>query len=68
MACVCVGRGVEDEPDELVGALLPQAAAMNAIATSKREIRNTSFFMKTSSVVHPEYRIRMYSTLILSSS
>jgi hypothetical protein len=33
--------------DVLVAALLPQAAAMNAIATSKIEKRNEFIFMET---------------------
>jgi hypothetical protein len=44
---VGVGLGVDAGLDVLVAALLPQAAAMNAIATSKRARRNETFFMKT---------------------
>jgi len=58
--------GVDAGLDVLVAALLPQAAAMNAIAVSNRYTRNETFFMKTSFAIHPVYFSRMYPTLILS--
>lgn len=64
---VCVGWGVDAGLDVLVAALLPQAAAMNAIATSNTERRNETFFIKPSFAIHPVYCGRMYPIFIISN-